>query len=329
MIYVNNNKPNLLIISKCICKKLDINSEVYYDQLCFHENFDLISFQDNKYSDAFFNNIINKYTFIYAFHYTSEILKYLINNKDKYSYKLFIHELENLDINKYNLNKVDKISSWSPSKLINIHPKMSSQIKEKLFWIHQGIRLTKQNQDKIKNISNNSNERYIVSIGDTNRDHEMVIKAVQNLDIKLYIISKNVYNNKNVVNICTTKSKIIDNERVFDTCKIIKNALFCIIPLHYKHQSHGITSAIEVCFLRKCLIITQNSGLDEYIEDNYTGFKIPHKDVNTCKNKIQYLLNDSNRQEMEENIKNKIGNNNNYMTNEGFIEIVLDNLKNI
>ena len=32
---------------------------------------------------------------------------------------------------------------------------------------------------------------------------------------------------------------------------------------------------------------------------------------------------------MEENIKNKIGNNNNYMTNEGFIEIVLDNLKNI
>lgn len=330
MIYKNNNKKNLLIIGKCIDKNLDINSEVYYDQKCFHENFDLISFQDKKYNAIDFNNIISKYIFIYAFHYTPEILNYLINNKDRYSYKLFIHELESLNINAYNLNKVDKISSWSPSKLITIHSDMQIQLKEKLFWIHQGIRLTKDNQDKIKYLQNNYSEKYIVSMGDTNRDHETVIEAVKNLDIKLYILTNHVYNsnNKNIVYIRTTGRKIIDNTRVYEFCKIIKNALFCIIPLHYKNQSHGITSAIEAKFLRKCLIVTKNCGLDEYIDDGYTGFKVLAKDINSYKEKILYLLNDNNRYIMEENIKNRIVNNDNYMTNEGFIEIVLNNLKN-
>jgi glycosyltransferase involved in cell wall biosynthesis len=308
MIYKNNRKNKLLIIGKCIDKKIDINSEVYYDQKCFHEVFDLISFQDKKYNNKDLDIIINKYELVYAYHYTPQILNYLINNKDKYSYKLFIHELERLNINSYNLSKIDKISSWSPCKLITIHKNLSKNIKEKLFWIHQGIRLTKENQNRIKKLKNNYNERYIVSLGDSNRDHETIIKAVKNLDIKLYILSKNKCKekNKNVIYKSTTESKIIDNIRVFNFCKIIKNALFCIIPLHFKNQSHGITSAIEALFLRKCLIVTKNAGLDEYIDDNNTGFLVNHNDVNSYKEKILYLLNDDFRNNMEKNIIKKI-----------------------
>ena len=76
----------------------------------------------------------------------------------------------------------------------------------------------------------------------------------------------------------------------------------------------------------KILIITKNCGLDEYIDDNYTGFKVSPNDVDAYKEKILFLLNEDNRHIIEHNINNKMKNNIDYMTNEGFIKIVLKEL---
>lgn len=331
MLYKNNNKNKLLIVNKCIDKNIDINSEVYFDQECFNNTFDLISFNSNPFNSYECNqfiNIIGKYKFIYAYQYSDEILVFLIKNKFKYKYKLFIHELEKLKIEKFDLSKVDRISSWSPLKLTNIFQNMDEKIKDKLFWINQGIRLTKNARDRLSRfneVESSESTRYIVSVGDVNRDHYSVIKAVSGLDIKLYIISKNEYytNNKNVICIKTTGDKIIDNDRVFDCCKIIKNSLFCIIPLHVIKTSNGITSAVESIFLKKCLIVTKNCGLDEYVEDGVTGFMVKQKDIRSYKEKILYLLNDKNRKRMENNIDNSFSES---MTWEGFINIVLRKL---
>ncbi|MBM3252493.1 MAG: glycosyltransferase family 4 protein, partial [Candidatus Omnitrophica bacterium] len=133
-------------------------------------------------------------------------------------------------------------------------------------------------------------DRYIISMGKSNRDYRTLINAFRKIDrpdlhLKIYCGASKLKNIKeNRVNI----NHNFINFR--ESIKEYKNAEFAVIPLIKTNRTLGLTSMFDAMAMEKSFIITRNLGIDIDIEKEKIGLWTDPYNVDDLKNKMKFLL---------------------------------------
>lgn len=132
---------------------------------------------------------------------------------------------------------------------------------------------------------------YIFSGGDGDRDYFTLIKAVKDINIRVFIATrrKDVLNNKklpkNIIAFPTTN----ENFR-----KIMAASKMVIVPME-KNLLHsgGQQTYLNAMAMGKPVIVADDKGASDYINNGQNGFVINSGDVNQLKATINLLLNNN------------------------------------
>lgn len=160
----------------------------------------------------------------------------------------------------------------------------------KVKFISYGIELPKVN------FQNNGEGPYIASAGKSNRDYELLKKAMNGIKTKVKIYCSRDYreltcnkNKSNIeVNIDTPLKEFLEG---------LYNALFVVIPLKHPEFSSGQLVLLQAMALGKTVIATDCWGTRDYIKHMENGILVTPGDEFELREKILFLL--SNLKEVE------------------------------
>jgi glycosyltransferase involved in cell wall biosynthesis len=141
---------------------------------------------------------------------------------------------------------------------------------------------------EIKN-ENGKNGNYIISAGKTLRDYRTLVKAVENQEIKLIIISdkKSVEDIKIPINV-----KVLTDVPYWKYIQMMARSMFVVIPLEDRLISTGQSVALAAMALGKTIIITKTSGTKDYVIDNVNGIFVEPCNDEMLREKIENLFGD-------------------------------------
>lgn len=134
-----------------------------------------------------------------------------------------------------------------------------------------------------------TNERYILCVGQNKRDWNTLFKAYDRLhtDIRLRLIgcNKKETASKNI--------EFIPFMPIKDLMKEIKNALFCVLPLEYMNYSFGQMTLLQQMILKKTVVAARVPSIIDYVRDTIDAILYePQNDMDLAK-KMDYLIQNS------------------------------------
>ena len=116
-------------------------------------------------------------------------------------------------------------------------------------------------------------DKFILSLGRSNRDFDFLIETLKDTEYKVKIICDEFRTNIKYDNI-----EIINNVYGKKSWEYIKRCFCMVIPIKNPEISAGQTVLLNSMQLRKPIIITESKGLtDDYIESGKTGIIIKKK----------------------------------------------------
>ncbi len=134
-----------------------------------------------------------------------------------------------------------------------------------------------------------SNNGYILSAGKTGRDYEVLLKAVEGLDVKVIIVSDEYHVQGLRV---PANVKILVNIPYEDYLKLLHESYFVVVPLRKLVKSTGQVAILEAMGLGKPVIATETVGTIDYIQHGVNGLMVPAGDSTSLKTAIQSLISD-------------------------------------
>ena len=157
----------------------------------------------------------------------------------------------------------------SSNKYINEGAKLFNIDKNKFKAIHFGV---PDEYDKYKNEI--IKDKFILSIGRSNRDYNWLIREWKDIDFPLYIIS-DTYKPKFEL---PKNIKIIDNISGNNQYAYIMNCKVLILPVDIENICSGDTVLLTAMSFKKNIIVTENSTLAEmYVINNKNGHVVSKK----------------------------------------------------
>ena len=152
--------------------------------------------------------------------------------------------------------------------------------------------------DKYKGVKRPIKEKYILSIGRSNRDYDFLINSWNNINCELVIISDKYKKDKLPNNV-----KIIDTISGEEQYPYIMNAEAIILPIQNPKISSGETVLLGSMSFKKIVIVTKPSVIaDTYIINKENGLII-NKDEIEFENVINDIL-DNKYDYIKENARN-------------------------
>ena len=127
---------------------------------------------------------------------------------------------------------------------------------------------------------------YIFSGGRSGRDYHTLFQAVSNLTVKV-VVNARPFNLRGL--------EIPGNVRCNDILPpsqyrdLNSSALFVIVPLQDVHEAVGITAVLHAMAAGKAVVVSDVSGIGEYVIDGETGIMVPPYSVSRMRQAIQYL----------------------------------------
>lgn len=179
-----------------------------------------------------------------------------------------------------NSERVDKIICYS-----NTEP----QYYEKLFGVKPGkfVYIPLGIGDLKEKLETIPEDRFILSVGKSNRDYDFLVEALKNTSYQVRILS-DVYK-------CKTLS---ENIRIYDDIfgdayyQMLSECYCVIVPLQDTHISSGQLVFLQAMMFGKPIIATQSDTVTDYIQDGYNGFVIPKNKENLLQ-RLNQLYTDS------------------------------------
>jgi glycosyltransferase involved in cell wall biosynthesis len=301
----HHNKNDYVLILSCQCKRIQ-NSVI-------NDYFKVIIGPFNNIED--FKNTISKCKLVFLFEKSikinNEALSFIFTNKNKYNYKIFIGPpLEHmyttyggisqnlLKFTKKELEICDAIFPYSPSFTSKVFP----QYENKMYWfpfVYTPFSIEYNRTGLNDNyVTVNTEKKYVIAIGQKQRDYSCLINAIKDIDINLIICT----NNKISCNYDNVQIVYVKNKLQFR--KLIENSLFCILPVLKSKPELAMNTINEYLILKKCVLITKNVGIDEYIMNDTFGISYEISNVDDLKEKIKFLLKDNKYLDYEKNYAN-------------------------
>ena len=132
-------------------------------------------------------------------------------------------------------------------------------------------------------------DSYILSAGRTGRDYRTLIKAVEDLPIKVKIISDEY----SVERLTIPKNvQLLINVSYEDYLDDLKKCRFVIIPLYEVTKSTGQVVFLEAMSFGKPVIASEVVGTKDYIKDQENGILVPPQNIERLKSAIIRLIGD-------------------------------------
>jgi glycosyltransferase involved in cell wall biosynthesis len=128
---------------------------------------------------------------------------------------------------------------------------------------------------------------FVLALGQSNRDYATLLRAIQGTDIPLTLVAGEesalggVAPGPNV----TLKYNTAHHE----TMALISSASFHVVPLHDAGFSSGQTVLLRAMFSKKACIVSDTSGVRDYVKDNQTALLVPPGDVGALRDAIVRL----------------------------------------
>lgn len=139
-------------------------------------------------------------------------------------------------------------------------------------------------------VPSSGDEKYAISVGQTDRDFDTLIEAFKSIDFNLRIYSKLGFVSK-VKNIPPNVQIFTSGVTYKELLDIYKNSRMILICFKMTQQSTlGLTSLLDALAMGKPVVITENEYLDLNVEDAKIGFTVAEEDVDGWIFKIKLLL---------------------------------------
>lgn len=138
----------------------------------------------------------------------------------------------------------------------------------------------------------------IMSVGDTNRDYETLLRSVKILGLRCKIFSSRVLPlpgrasfdlnavPPSLATVSFVEAKLLRGE--YARSEIV------VIPLNASRTASGVTSLLEAMSMGKAVIVAGTSGILDYVEDGRTAFVYRPGDHLHLTEQIERLLQDDN-----------------------------------
>ena len=161
-------------------------------------------------------------------------------------------------------------------------------------FIPYGIELPKVDFQK------KEEETYIVSAGQSNRDYELLRRAMDGIEMKVKIYCSDDY--KKVLENIKNCNFEIHTAPLEEFLGALWNSFFVVVPLKIPEISSGQLVLLQAMALGKAVITTDCWGTRDYIKHMENGILVSPNNASELREKIVYLLN--NPKEIEKLGKN-------------------------
>ncbi|HQO64147.1 MAG TPA: glycosyltransferase family 4 protein [Syntrophorhabdus sp.] len=160
---------------------------------------------------------------------------------------------------------------------------------ERLHLPHQRFRFLPFHTDIMTPKRIMTHNDYILSAGKTGRDYEVLLRAVEGLDVKVIIVSDQYHVQGLRV---PSNVKILVDISYEDYLKLLHESYFVVVPLRKLVKSTGQVVILEAMGLGKPVITTETVGTIDYIQHGVNGIMVPPGDSQALKDSIQNLISD-------------------------------------
>lgn len=164
-------------------------------------------------------------------------------------------------------SKYIDVMSTTSSKECSLYSKIFGISENKFVFTPFGVNSI---EEDVENIDTDKDNKFVLSLGRSNRDYDFLIDALRDTKYNLKIICdeykcKRKYDNIEIINnVCGKKS-----------WEYIKKCWCMVIPIKNPEISAGQTVLLNSMQLKKPIVITKSKGLtDDYIENSKTGIII-------------------------------------------------------
>ncbi len=131
-------------------------------------------------------------------------------------------------------------------------------------------------------------ERFILAAGRSYRDYATLVRAMDGLDVRLVIVARKF--NLSGIREFPANVETRDFMPQPDLWRLLHQAEFLLVPLEPVPHSSGDIHLVQAMSAGKAVIATATASALTYVEDGVTGLLVPPGDVETLREKIQYLL---------------------------------------
>jgi glycosyltransferase involved in cell wall biosynthesis len=158
---------------------------------------------------------------------------------------------------------IDKIIVFSQQE-VNYYAGLFPDVQAKFVYIPLGI-------ERITNTVKNEEwkkEKYLLSVGRSNRDYDFLYEAIKDTAFHLKIIS-NSFHDKPLDNI-----KLFNSVFAPEMFDYMENCFCVVLPLSNPKISSGQLVILQAMQLGKPIIVTESEGISDYITHGYNGLII-------------------------------------------------------
>ncbi len=127
---------------------------------------------------------------------------------------------------------------------------------------------------------------FILALGSANRDFKTFFRAVEELGIRTIVVSSD----KVMEGLSIPGNVEVNNRLSRDDCRLLaQRARINAVPIGDTDTASGHVTIVEAMAMRRPLVVTECSGLIDYVEDGVTALTCRANDVGDMKRKLQKL----------------------------------------
>jgi len=130
---------------------------------------------------------------------------------------------------------------------------------------------------------------YIASAGKSNRDYELLRRAMDGIQMKIKVYCSKDYQ-KSLRNIKNSNFEIHTDTPLEEFLRALWDSLFVVIPLKIPEMSSGQLVLLQAMALGKAVVVTDCWGTRDYVKHMENGILVTPNDASKLREKILYLL---------------------------------------
>ncbi len=139
-----------------------------------------------------------------------------------------------------------------------------------------------------------STDDYILAVGQEQRDYPTLFRAAAGTGIKLVVVASSPWsaNRLQLEGLDTEEITFLSHISHVHLRELYANARLVVTPLFDVKYAAGVNSILEAMAMAKPLIVSQTTGITDYVIDGVTGCYAPSQDASALRDAILRLWHD-------------------------------------
>lgn len=127
---------------------------------------------------------------------------------------------------------------------------------------------------------------YILAVGIEKRDYETLLKAISGSHLDLRIVASSRWTHQNINHKRLGDAKVYHNLPYTELKTLYAGARLVVVPLFDADYAAGVNTLLEAMAMGKTTVVSQSTGIIDYIVDEDTGIFVPPEDSEAMRQAI-------------------------------------------